>query len=120
MGPIFAKHILKKRQAEHRPDERRLRRAKGARPGQGDARAFNNSPLKESFIGNVEGRDIIKGGCDVIVTDGFVGNVVLKVCEGVFDFFMKMAGKELLGALNAEKRQGQAGPAEPGQALRLP
>jgi hypothetical protein len=33
---------------------------------------------------------INKGTCDVIVTDGFVGNVVLKVCEGVFDFSMKM------------------------------
>ncbi len=35
------------------------------------------------FIGNVEGRDIPEGGADVIVTDGFTGNVVLKAMEGV-------------------------------------
>ena len=40
------------------------------------------------FVGNIEGRDIHKGVCEVIVTEGFVGNVVLKVCEGVFEFVM--------------------------------
>src|SRR6202007_1797867 len=55
---------------------------------------FNGSALREQFIGNVEGRDINQGVCDVIVTDGFVGNVVLKVCEGVFDFTVKMIAKD--------------------------
>ena len=68
---------------------------------------FNSSPLKERFIGNIEGRDIHRGACDVVVTEGFVGNVVLKVCEGVFDFVMKMAAKELLGALSAERGRPQ-------------
>jgi glycerol-3-phosphate acyltransferase PlsX len=36
-----------------------------------------------NFIGNVEGRDIFKGTCDVVVTDGFTGNVVLKTAESV-------------------------------------
>ncbi len=44
-----------------------------------------------NFIGNVEGRDIYTGRCDVIVCDGFVGNVALKVSEG-----MAFALKELL------------------------
>lgn len=35
-----------------------------------------------NFIGNVEGRDIFNGNADVIVCDGFVGNVALKTCEG--------------------------------------
>ena len=41
--------------------------------------------LKEidGFIGNVEGRDIFNGSVDVIVTDGFTGNIVLKTSEGV-------------------------------------
>lgn len=42
--------------------------------------------LKEShlnFVGNVEGRDVPKGACDVIVCDGFTGNVILKLTEGV-------------------------------------
>jgi len=37
----------------------------------------------EGFVGNVEGRDIFNGSVDVIVTDGFTGNVVLKTSEGV-------------------------------------
>jgi glycerol-3-phosphate acyltransferase PlsX len=36
-----------------------------------------------NFIGNVEGRDLTRGACDVVVCDGFVGNVVLKMLEGV-------------------------------------
>ena len=36
-----------------------------------------------NFVGNVEGRDLTRGVCDVVVCDGFVGNVVLKMLEGV-------------------------------------
>jgi phosphate acyltransferase len=68
---------------------------------------FNASPMKAQFVGNVEGRDINKGVCDVIVTDGFVGNVVLKVSEGVFDFVMKMAAHELLSSLSVERDKAQ-------------
>lgn len=44
------------------------------------ARLLDNSPV--NFIGNVEGKDVINNIADVIVADGFVGNVVLKVAEG--------------------------------------
>ena len=55
--------------------------------------------LKDRFVGNVEGRDIHRGAADVVVTDGFVGNVVLKMSEGVFDFLMKTVAKEIVGPL---------------------
>ncbi len=45
------------------------------------------------FIGNIEAKEAIKGGCDVIVTDGFSGNVLLKTMEGVGSF----AGSALKG-----------------------
>jgi glycerol-3-phosphate acyltransferase PlsX len=64
---------------------------------------FQTSPFKEQFLGNVEGRDLLKGAADVIITDGFVGNVVLKTCEGVFEFVMKMVSQEVLGALSGER-----------------
>ncbi len=41
-----------------------------------------------NFVGNVEGRDFPMGACDILVCDGFTGNVVLKLCEG-FGQFMK-------------------------------
>ena len=39
-----------------------------------------------NFIGNIEAKEAVKGGCDVIVTDGFSGNVMLKTIEGVGSF----------------------------------
>jgi glycerol-3-phosphate acyltransferase PlsX len=40
-----------------------------------------------NFVGNIEGRDILMGGVDVVVCDGFVGNVVLKFGESIIDIF---------------------------------
>ncbi len=53
----------------------------------------SHSLLKKSnlnFIGNIEGQDIIKGKADVVVTDGFTGNIVLKTMEGLGDAFLKL------------------------------
>src|SRR5262249_37770000 len=44
------------------------------------------------FIGNVEGVDIPRGTADVVVTPGFVGNVVLKMLEGVSETVLRLAG----------------------------
>ena len=38
-----------------------------------------------NFVGNIEGRDIFRGVCEVVVCDGFVGNVILKLTEGLVD-----------------------------------
>jgi glycerol-3-phosphate acyltransferase PlsX len=103
MGSIFAKHILKRETPTIGLLNVGAEEQKGHDLAKDTHALFNASPLKERFFGNVEGRDINKGVCDVIVTDGFVGNVVLKVAEGVFDFVMKMAARELLGSLSSER-----------------
>lgn len=61
---------------------------------------FHNAPpaVRDSFRGNVEGRDLFSGLVDVIVCDGFVGNIVLKSCEGTFEFVMRAIGAELARA----------------------
>jgi glycerol-3-phosphate acyltransferase PlsX len=54
--------------------------------------------LKDSslnFIGNVEGREIYNGRCDVVVTDGFTGNVALKISESLADMLGSMIKEEL-------------------------
>src|SRR5262245_26288444 len=107
MGGIFARHILQRDQPTIGLMNVGSEEAKGHDLAKETHALFNSSPLRERFVGNVEGRDINKGVCDVIVTDGFVGNVVLKVCEGVFEFMMKMAGKELLETLRNERQLGQ-------------
>ncbi len=107
MGSIFAKHVLNR----DKPTIGLLNVGSEEQKGHDLAKEthalFNASHLREQFVGNIEGRDIHKGVCDVVVTDGFVGNVVLKVSEGVFEFMMKMASQEILGALSAERERGQ-------------
>ena len=62
-----------------------------------------NKMLREhpeiNFFGNVEGRDIITGHVDVVVCDGFVGNVVLKLTEGVASMIMKSLKQELSSSM---------------------
>ena len=65
------------------------------------ARELMKSDSNMNFIGNIEGRDIFTGVCDVAVCDGFVGNVVLKLTEGLVDGLFKAIKHELM----AEKVQ---------------
>ncbi len=54
--------------------------------------------LRESgirFIGNIEGKDIFSGTADVVVCDGFIGNIVLKTSEGLAEAIMKMLKREI-------------------------
>jgi len=66
----------------------------GEEPEKGNELAVEtHGLLRESglnFVGNVEGRDIIRGVCDVLVADGFVGNVLLKFYESVTGFMHGM------------------------------
>jgi glycerol-3-phosphate acyltransferase PlsX len=48
-----------------------------------------------NFVGNVEGRDVFTGAVDVIVTDGFTGNVMLKLSEGLQDAVISLIKREL-------------------------
>jgi len=75
---------------------------------------FRKSSL--NFVGNVEGRDIFQGDVDVIVCDGFVGNVCLKVSEGLAEAIISMLRTEMsksfmakMGYLLAKKAFGNFG-----------
>jgi glycerol-3-phosphate acyltransferase PlsX len=48
-----------------------------------------------NFIGNVEGRDIPKAKADVVICDGFVGNIILKFGEGLAEMMLKLVKREL-------------------------
>src|SRR4051812_4478075 len=63
-------------------------------------RLLKASPL--NFIGNVEGREIYSGVADVIVCDGFTGNVVLKTSEGLVDAVEALLGDELQGTFSSQ------------------
>lgn len=81
----------------------------GEEEGKGNILAQATYPLlKENtsinFAGNVEGRDVFLNKCDVVVCEGFVGNVVLKVAESAYEIFKRQRGinDELLEKFNYE------------------
>jgi len=72
----------------------------GEEPEKGDERSVEAHALlaadpRVNFIGNVEGRDVIKGSCDVLVTDGFSGNVLLKFYESVAQYVVGIVKTKL-------------------------
>ncbi len=54
-----------------------------------------------NFVGNVEGHDFFTGKVDVVVVDGFTGNVVLKACETLAELMMELIREELLSGVRA-------------------
>ncbi len=66
---------------------------KGNELTRGAFQLLKSLPL--NFIGNVEGRDVYSGSADVIVCDGFIGNVALKVSEGLVDIIKQMLQESL-------------------------
>ena len=53
------------------------------------------SESKLNFIGNIEGREIFRGNADIVLCDGFVGNVILKVSESIVDTLVKALKQEI-------------------------
>ncbi len=93
MGAIFAREIL----GIASPEVRLL--SIGEEPEKGsqlvlEAHALLSMEAGLDFRGNVEGRDLLGGAADVVVTDGFTGNIVLKLLEGTI--------KELFATLREE------------------
>lgn len=75
----------------------------GEEEHKGNELTRNAAPLLKSlplnFIGNVEGRDLYTGAADVVVCDGFIGNVALKVSEGMVDVITHLLHKSLTATL---------------------
>ncbi len=96
LGRVYAQDVM------GRPEPRVALLNIGEEPEKGDELAVEAHRLLAAdetlnFVGNVEGRDIIRGVCDVVVCDGFVGNVVLKFYESVSHFIIGLLQKELKG-----------------------
>ena len=91
----------------------------GSEPGKGNRLARRAQPLLCSapvrFTGNVEGRDALAGAVDVVVTDGFTGNVALKTIEGS----LRLALSETRAALTAGPAGAMAHFANRGRLRRL-
>ena len=93
MGEIYSRVVL------HQPRPRVGLLSIGEEEHKGNDTTRGATPLLKSlpldFVGNVEGRDIYTGKSDVIVCDGFIGNVALKVSEGLVDMVKQMLQESL-------------------------
>ena len=93
MGSIYAKRVM------GITDPRVAIVSNGEEEGKGNTLVRETyALLKESnlnFVGNAEGKDILSGLADVIVTDGFTGNVAVKLAEGVSGFILQVLEEEI-------------------------
>jgi phosphate acyltransferase len=81
---------------------------KGNELVRGTHQLLTKSPYKMDYVGNVEGRGLYLGEADVVICEGFVGNVVLKVSEGMASMFMRRIPHAVLKALHSEKHLAAA------------
>lgn len=97
MGENYSRMIL------HRKNPRVGLLSIGEEEHKGNEMTRAAMPLLKSlpinFIGNVEGRDIYTGKADVVVCDGFIGNIALKVSEGLVDMIKNMLQESLEATL---------------------
>lgn len=102
MGSIYAKNLFGIENARVGLLNNGSESTKGT-PLQTAAYELLSNDENVNFVGNVEGNAIMKGVCDVLVTDGFTGNILLKTIEGMGKFFMSslkpILKKKPLGAL---------------------
>lgn len=84
LGSLYAEHVLGKKNPKVALLSIGEEESKGNLLTQSTHKLLQDSSDNINFIGNVEGRDLFTGRADVIVCDGFTGNIVLKEAEGIY------------------------------------
>ncbi len=95
MGQIYARFVLGVKDPELGLLNIGEEKKKGNKLTAATYELLENDSRIENFVGNVEGRDIFNGRCDVVICDGFVGNIVLKTTEGVASYFFQLLKEAL-------------------------
>jgi glycerol-3-phosphate acyltransferase PlsX len=90
MGQLYAENVMKIENPKVALLNIGEEKSKGNNLSKETYKLLSNDHRIKNFIGNVEGRDIFSNQVDVVVTDGFVGNVVLKTTEGAASFFLDL------------------------------
>jgi glycerol-3-phosphate acyltransferase PlsX len=93
MGHEYAQHVLNKAHPTIGLLSIGAEDTKGNEVTKETFKRLKESPL--NFVGNVEGREIFTGAADVVVCDGFIGNVALKITEGVAEALKKMLIRDI-------------------------
>lgn len=93
MAEAYSKYIYKKKNPSIGLLNIGEEESKGTEVLKETYKLLRDSPL--NFIGNIEGRDFFTGKADCIICDGFVGNVVLKMCESVLETSITLISREV-------------------------
>ena len=93
MGDLFARHLMKKKDPVVGLLSNGSEESKGVELTREAHLLLKDAPF--NYKGYIEGRDIFDGGADVVVCDGFVGNVVLKTCEGLAECVSRLLREEI-------------------------
>jgi len=100
MGSVYVERVLNK------PNPRVGLLSNGEEAGKGNTLTHETFPLLEksglNFIGNVEGKELFGGQADVVVTDGFNGNILLKSSEAVAKLLMDTLKEELMSSFTTK------------------
>ncbi|MGB3512814.1 MAG: phosphate acyltransferase PlsX [Microcoleaceae cyanobacterium] len=101
MGTVYSEYVL------GRPEPKVGLLNIGEEPSKGNDLAVRTYQMLQDnnqirFIGNAEGRDVLSGKFDVIVCDGFAGNILLKFAEAVGDVVLQMMKEELTPGLSGK------------------
>jgi len=99
MGRIFSKNILGNKNPRVGVLNIGEEAGKGNELAQETYNLLDAEKERFNFIGNVEGKELLLNTCEVVVCDGFSGNVVLKVVEGTSTLLFKMIGSEFKSGL---------------------
>ncbi len=96
MGQVYAQQVLEIEEPLTGLLSNGEEESKGNESTKGTFKLLENMPY---FVGNVEGNDIFNGSTDVVVCDGFIGNIMLKTAEGVADTIGKIIKQNLRKSL---------------------
>ncbi len=94
MGTTFVKNVYGRKEAKVGVLNIGEEAGKGNELVQNTYKMLEENQNGLNFIGNIEGKEMFQGSCDVIICDGFVGNVALKIIEGSSSMLFKMIQQE--------------------------
>ena len=102
MGDIYLKRVMNIKSPRIALANIGVEKSKGNKLTVETYNMLVNSQLKLNFIGNIEARDILKGEADIVICDGFTGNMILKTMEGTVLELMHGLKEEIMSSMRTK------------------
>ena len=100
MGSIYMEHVWGRKNPKVGLVNLGVEESKGTSVTKDSYKKLKKAPV--NFIGNVEAREVPRGACEIIVCDGFVGNVILKLTEGVAMSILELVKSKLMESFKSK------------------